>query len=307
MTALASREIKWITEFAKPNKKGVSSPMEQRQNDPGEHIRLLEKYLTLVPYFLPQGGEIAKAFLYHTDLHLGNIFVDRKGHVTSIIDWQSAWGGPLITEARHPSFIKYGGEIMLRLPEDYESLDAEGQEQAEDTVTNSVLLYFYEALLAQKVPLLHEVFHFPDLTTRCYPLQFVEDTWDGELLPFRESLLKVVRSVSVHKPNFLFSKGALDCTQSLYADQCRNWNKIGGGTPCPISFSDQEIRNHLVDGEHWNDMQDFWDSLAGVIGRDGWTSHESYEQAKNLWDNLLTDKLDNVEEAEVIQAEQFKA
>lgn len=54
-------------------------------------------------------------------------------------------------------------------------------------------------------------------------------------------------------------------------------------------------------------MQDFWDSLAGVIGRDGWTSHENYEQAKNLWDNLLTDKLDNVKEAEVIQAEQLKA
>lgn len=30
-------------------------------------------------------------------------------------------------------------------------------------------------------------------------------------------------------------------------------------------------------------MQDFWDALSGILSRDGWTSHETYDQAVSIY------------------------
>jgi hypothetical protein len=56
--------------------------------------------------------------------------------------------------------------------------------------------------------------------------------------------------------------------------------------PCPISFSEEDIKAHLADGEGWNENADFWDSLQGFVHRDGWTSNENYEQALDIFAQL---------------------
>lgn len=58
---------------------------------------------------------------------------------------------------------------------------------------------------------------------------------------------------------------------------------MGYETPCPIHFSKEEIHRHLEDAEGWNEAQDFWASVSDIMDRDGWTSHENFEQATSIY------------------------
>jgi hypothetical protein len=66
----------------------------------------------------------------------------------------------------------------------------------------------------------------------------------------------------------------------------RHWKEIEADIPCPIKFTDEEIQEHYRDGGRWNDIADFWDSLEGLVNRDGWTSNETYEEAREIFAQL---------------------
>ncbi|GMG03822.1 unnamed protein product [Aspergillus oryzae var. brunneus] len=57
-------------------------------------------------------------------------------------------------------------------------------------------------------------------------------------------------------------------------------------TKCPIDFSSEEICKHYKDGEGWNEVQDFWDALSGILSKDGWTSHATYDQALSIYSQI---------------------
>lgn len=131
------------------------------------------------------------SFLWHSDLRTPNVFVDDTGHITSIIDWQSTWAGPLFLEGRHPHLLDYNGDLILELPENFKQLDENMQTAVKDNVTKSILLYLYEKYTAERNPLLSRVFRYPDGKTLTDPIRFVGNTWEGDILPLRESLIRV--------------------------------------------------------------------------------------------------------------------
>ncbi|RHZ63467.1 phosphotransferase family protein [Aspergillus thermomutatus] len=223
LKSLALREIAWIQKHATP----------RSSNDP--------LYLSVVPHLLPKDEDLLGSFLWHTDLRTPNIFVNDNGNITSIIDWQSTWAGPLFLEGRHPHFLDYNGELILELPENFKQLDENTQNTVKDQVTKSILLYLYEKYTAERNPVLSRVLRYPNGKTMTDPVRFVGNTWDGDILPLRESLIRVQ------------------------------------------NFSPEEIRRHYEDGEGWNEVQDFWDAISGIMGRDGWTSHETYDQAMAIY------------------------
>lgn len=96
------------------------------QNTPVDHIRLLQKHLKVAPYLPPTDPDIVTSNLWHTDLHSGNIFV-KGNRITSIIDWQSMWAGPLFLQARHPRLVEYEGEMALKLPNNLKDLPDDKQ------------------------------------------------------------------------------------------------------------------------------------------------------------------------------------
>jgi hypothetical protein len=73
-----------------------------------------------------------------------------------------------------------------------------------------------------------------------------------------------------------------------------HWSEIKPETPCPIEFTEEEIKAHLEDEEGWNETADFWDSLQGFVHRDGWTSNENYEQALEMFAQLREQGLQNL-------------
>ncbi len=74
----------------------------------------------------------------------------------------------------------------------------------------------------------------------------------------------------------------------------RHWDELGFNTPCPIHFTEEELQAHYRDGEGWNERADFWDSLAGFVSRDGWTSNETYDQALEMFAELREEGLKNL-------------
>ena len=75
--------------------------------------------------------------------------------------------------------------------------------------------------------------------------------------------------------------------------------------PCPFHFTKEELQFHAKDGEGWNETQDFWDSVAGVVSRDGWTAHSTYAEAVKYFWELRQNGLGNMtdEEREAIEPE----
>lgn len=147
--------------------------------------------MPVAPYLLPREEGLLGSFLCHTDLRTPNIFVNDNGSITSIIDWQSNWAGPLFLEGRHPHFLDYNGDMMLELPENFKQLDKDTQTAVKDQVTKSILSYLYEKYTAERSPILSRVFQYPNGRTVTDPIRFVGNTWEGEILPLRESLIRL--------------------------------------------------------------------------------------------------------------------
>lgn len=89
-------------------------------------------------------------------------------------------------------------------------------------------------------------------------------------------------------PHYLIFRIVLTCKSH------RHWDELGFDTPCPIHFTEEELQVHYRDGEGWNEQADFWDSLTGLVSRDGWTSNEKYDQALEMFTELREEGLKNL-------------
>ncbi|TVY26231.1 Altered inheritance of mitochondria protein, mitochondrial [Lachnellula hyalina] len=266
LTAIANREIAWISSFALPKPPKDIFLASEAQNSPSHHISLYKMFLHVIPYLLPQNKKLSPPTLWHWDIHSANLFVEGN-RITSLIDWQDTWVGPLFLQFRHPKLVDYDGEVLLKLPENYESLEeGEAKARTRKQVEKSIVLYTYETETDKNNPLLSEILRLHHGRTRRETVQFAANTWDGDIIPFRQCLIRIER----------------------------HWDELGFDTPCPIHFTEEELQAHYRDGEGWNERADFWDSLAGLVGRDGWTSNETYDQALEMFAELREEGLKNL-------------
>ncbi|KAF1840944.1 uncharacterized protein K460DRAFT_347404 [Cucurbitaria berberidis CBS 394.84] len=254
LRAIGLREIAWIGSHAAQKPSSSLLPTSEAQRTPESHVALYRKFLDVAEYLLPK-GEQSRPTLWHWDIHAPNIFV-YEDHVTSLIDWQDTWVGPLFLQARHSRLVHYNGELMTKLPESYNALEDEDEKlRVRIQVEKSIVLWTYETETKKMNPILHDIPHIIQGRTRRDTVDFSANTWDEDIIPFRQCLIRIAR----------------------------HWNEFSTDIPCPIEFTDEEIKAHLLDGESWNENADFWDSLQGFVYRDGWTSNENYEQALEMF------------------------
>ncbi|KAL9029976.1 MAG: hypothetical protein Q9180_006960, partial [Flavoplaca navasiana] len=109
------------------------------QGTPEDHAILRDMALKLLPYLTgsPTLQQGAKPVLWHTDLHMGNMFVSETDHsqIVSIIDWQHTSISPHFLQARWPVFLSPPDNYTLgpnhpELPEDYGTFDPHDKELA---------------------------------------------------------------------------------------------------------------------------------------------------------------------------------
>ncbi|KAH7397037.1 kinase-like domain-containing protein [Phaeosphaeria sp. MPI-PUGE-AT-0046c] len=173
--AIAHREIAWLS-----------------QSDRQAHIDLLGRYLSVVAQLLPKESELPAPVLWHRDLHPGNLFI-HEGKISSIIDWQSCWVGPLILRARAPRILDYNGDIMLKLPPEYEEMSEDERRSVECKAQQSIQVYSYEHKTAGRNPLLNRVLRYPHGKMLSNVVEFASASWDGDILPRRDCLIRIER------------------------------------------------------------------------------------------------------------------
>lgn len=133
---------------------------------------------------------LSRPTLWHGDLHSSNFFVENN-FITAVIDWQGSWAGPLFLQANPSPLVDYQGSILLNRPDNFNDLDPEQQTQIKRQIFKSTLLQLYLIETGKRNPLLAKAFHLDHGKTRRLAVELAGNSWDDEIVSFRESLINV--------------------------------------------------------------------------------------------------------------------
>ncbi|KAF7191602.1 Altered inheritance of mitochondria protein 9, mitochondrial [Pseudocercospora fuligena] len=143
LTAVGRREMICVQQVPKlpPTQVTICGPgsyVPSRE----KKIRAIYYYLQILQHLIPSDLDLQKASVWHSDLHLENIYVDPADPtaLTDIIDWQSTEVAPLFLQARQPFILDHDGpeaEGLERptLPANFEELS-----EAEQNVASQLLV-----------------------------------------------------------------------------------------------------------------------------------------------------------------------
>lgn len=267
IAAIVNRETAWMEEFAVPKSPGDPLYVSHAQSSPDAHIALLQKLLKATPFLIPQDPGMIASTLWHSDIHASNIFVS-KGRISSLIDWQAAWMGPFFLQARQPPLLEHKGEILLELPPNFKDLDIDERTRLNEQVSASILLHVYDTHTATQNPLLSKLYRLPYGATRTQPMIFAGNTWEDDILPLRESLIRLERWVQfeyVQSPLLYLARKFLLCPAGFG----RNWVStrlvpfISPARICNPTLTTGKAGTKLkIFGTLW---QDLWTAMAGQL------------------------------------------
>lgn len=202
--------------------------------------------------------------LWHTDLHMGNIYVspDEPSRIVSFIDLQGVLVLPAFLQARWPIFMKpcqeseyVRGPVQVKLPDDFDQLDEEEKRAALNEWEQDMLAKTYEiatylenrpAYTAMNVPRV-----FRELFVRCGEISKMG------VLPLRECLIEISQS----------------------------WSNLGFSGERPFSFTEEGIQIHerqFAGYKDWHQVQTLARECLDTDA-EGWISPElDFENKRNL-------------------------
>lgn len=221
-----------------------------------DHLYLLRVAKEAMPTVANNSKLMGKSqpVLWHTDLHMGNIFVSENdpGKVTGFIDWQNTSISPLFLQVRWPVFLSppencQEGLVMPGVPPGFEDMDDEEKEIALYHKAKATWTKAYEVAsflnnrkswqAMQVPPPLEEIFR------RC------GDTWDEGIMPLRDILVEIFLSQE--------SLGFPSASMPLY-------------------FTDEQIAHHRKEYEIYQEFHHMRKFVKEMLGTDdeGWIPAE---------------------------------
>lgn len=260
LRSLALREEAWIAGHAKPNIhddpfRNVAGPQNQE-----DHLRVLEQYRSIVPALVPKDEKVKSSILWHPDLNPGNVFVsaDDESQVTSVIDWQGCWAGPLYLQMNTPSFVSYAGEVpsgleFPKLPENFDHMVPARQAIVRADHRAKMLHKLYE--IKQLYP-----YQIEEKETRVMPVRASGRTWKDGILPMQLALLDVVS----------------------------HWHELSSADqPCPLKYTRDEVQALISQRDRYCEWHEFLDDMRTTFGMRlyGWVSPNEYPSKKTLLDH----------------------
>lgn len=231
--ALLSREKKRIVARIPPNKPGYPCLT------PAQRISVVEaaEKVMAVLETNPRLHDFGIPLLWHTDLHMGNIFVSEgnPAKIESIIDWQSINIGPAFLQVRWPIFLEppadYDiGLVKPTLPENFDELDAVDQDIAKYRLKQVNRTKAYETATFLKNRLTHDARNVHGLFKELFVRS--DEAFEDGIIPLQECLIVISQS----------------------------WNDLGFPKSSPIHFTSEEIEAHRRDYgryQDWHDVQNF--------------------------------------------------
>ncbi|OGM47467.1 hypothetical protein ABOM_002621 [Aspergillus bombycis] len=242
-----------------------------------EYISLLHKMIETLPILSsnPEVLEVSPPVLWHTDLHLHNILVapDNPTTIQGIIDWQSTQSAPLFTQARFPEFLRppknyIAGVQMPRLPDDFEALSPEQQEDAKRDKTLASLSKYYEISCRR---FNEPAYNGMSLDRRLWePFTPCSLPDCGSLVPLRNALIRL----------------------------SRGWDALALPGICPSGFTERELESHVEQEEQYNDILYLWDIVKNRLYTEdaGWVPNNRWDATNEVNRNLFNVYIEAVRE-----------
>lgn len=232
-SALAKREISRIMNAPKPGGRVLYNGTVDEQVSSLETTINLMKEVELHPTLARYG----KATLWHTDLHMGNIFVSDKdpSQILSIIDWKSTLVSPLFLQAHWPVFLNppknyTTGLVHPKLPDNFDQLESVDKELAKYEWKQATRTKAYEVSNYLNDKDAHHAMNVPrvfrELFVRC------GDTWEEGCVPLRACLIEIFQT----------------------------WQALRLSGDCPFTFTEDVIQAHELEFEKyqdWHSVQEF--------------------------------------------------
>lgn len=266
--AVAHRELTCLEKSSHfPDPQGFFNGPGQFQQTSKFKSQVLKSFNKVAKYLVPQDPALSRGVLWHIDLHSKNIFVDEEDptEITGIIDWQAVHIGPLFSQARHPTFLEFEGDIpegfdssAIKLPDNFAELSQQEQKDARKLRGAQLLWKIYEL----------------ELASQCDDIR--------RALRFGTTLMPRLVTLAGN----VFSDGE-PLLQDLLIQLHGQWDQLVDdpiAEPCPLIYTEE---NRLVHNEQfalWAQglelMTDFQTKMGGYRGWDGWVSHEQYDAAR---------------------------
>lgn len=250
MLAVGMNEIQW-TEICAAPQMNYHRPVDTPEL-PDEYISLLKRYLVLVPHLPPIiPEELHSKMLFHGDLHLDNIIVDPDTKkITNIIDWQSAALSEIFFQHKFPAMLPpLGGYDSASEPM------SEVSEEGTCTGESDDILNYHQNLTRIKNPLRWAAIHNPH-KSNLQLVTLVTGAWSrNDIFYVRHALI----TIAAH-------------WKDTFPD----------ATPCPISFTDQELEFHKEEMELLEELRTVLHLLQdqNLISVGGRVLREDYERAQ---------------------------
>lgn len=168
---------------------------------PKDKLAILAKFEAISSHLLPRENHLNRPTLWHWDIRPPNLFIE-NGKISTIIDWQDVWIGPLSLQARRPRLVDYDGEMVLKLPDNCEDMmDPDEKARITDRVEKSILLWCYDNETKTEIPGLHKLYHLPLIEKRKQTVTFASELSDGDITPLKGCLI----GLNLHVPFLLLA------------------------------------------------------------------------------------------------------
>lgn len=252
-----------------------------------DHLSTLNATMELLPSLMkyPHLVERSRPTLWHTDLHMGNIFVSPQDytHIVGLIDWQSTSISPLFLQVRWPVFLTppegyIEGAELPKLPANFEDFDTDDKEIALFQKTQATCAKAYEvATYLNNHDAYTAKWDFAEPLRELFTR--IGDTWDDGIIPLRTCLLQI------------FEK----------------WEEMGFPDPCRIHFTPTEIASRgrqFLEYTQWHEVQDFAKKYLSTDA-EGWVPPEADWPKKQLQNkmlmNLMVERLETQKTSEEVR------
>lgn len=143
-----------------------------------------------------------------------------------------------------------------KLSDNFDKMNPEEQEEALIKLKHEQTNLYYTAATGLKCERHMRALQLPYLDMRQYLIKQAGMPWDGDLVNLRAAL------IGVHS----------------------KWNDLVGEHPCPISFTDEEVRIAMQESKEWNEAAEVLATVRNSLGIDGegGTDLDNYNRARVL-------------------------
>ncbi|KAK2813972.1 hypothetical protein FQN50_000376 [Emmonsiellopsis sp. PD_5] len=284
------KEREWTSKYGKPKTNDFPhNDVLEGEISPLLYVDLLDKYLSICPYLLPEDNThpLNQPTMRHPDLNPTNIYVSDSCEISCIIDWQHATILPLLLAAGNPPLFENpdpeppSDYAKPQLPADYETLGPHEKSQADELHRRRMLFYWYMIFNTKDNKPHFNALRYPFLMLIQHLVDRAGRPWTGNTVTLKGALLRVVNS--------------WDALMSTRSDE-----KV----PCPVHFQADDVREFYELEDEWfkcNVLVEHWRSLLDDLGQDGWVRNESFERVVEGNRQLKKEWIDQAENEEAFE------